>query len=209
MCLGTSVNKEKIGNLMVYILKHQGIVFHTQLIKLLYLIDETAIKDDGIPVTWLDYKAWQFGPVAPETYYIKYRQSVFDSFVSLYENNIGENKLLLFPKVDFDDSEFSDYEMDIIDDVLKEYGTKSPSQLVNVTHEPGSLWDQTRLQYGIDFTKTKKTDISLDFTKLIKDDNLKLMKYREAEENMCFSKELQQHYSSCLLQEVYCMGHFN
>ena len=181
--------------MMVYILKHQGIVFHTQLIKLLYLIDETAIKDDGIPVTWLDYKAWQFGPVAPETYYIKYRQSVFDSFVSLYENNIGENKLLLFPKVDFDDSEFSDYEMDIIDDVLKEYGTKSPSQLVNVTHEPGSLWDQTRLQYGIDFTKTKKTDISLDFTKLIKDDNLKLMKYREAEENMCFSKELQQHYS--------------
>lgn len=195
MCLGTSVNKEKIGNLMVYILKHQGIVFHTQLIKLLYLIDETAVKDDGIPVTWLDYKAWQFGPVAPETYYIKYRQSVFDSFVSLYENNIGENKLLLFPKVDFDDSEFSDYEMDIIDDVLKEYGTKSPSQLVNVTHEPGSLWDQTRLQYGIDFTKTKKTDISLDFTKLIKDDNLKLMKYREAEENMCFSKELQQHCS--------------
>ena len=187
MCLGTSVNKEKIGNLMVYILKHQGIVFHTQLIKLLYLIDETAVKDDGIPVTWLDYKAWQFGPVAPETYYIKYRQSVFDSFVSLYENNIGENKLLLFPKVDFDDSEFSDYEMDIIDDVLKEYGTKSPSQLVNVTHEPGSLWDQTRLQYGIDFTKTKKTDISLDFTKLIKDDNLKLMKYREAEENMCFN----------------------
>lgn len=195
MCLGTSVNKEKIGNLMVYILKHQGIVFHTQLIKLLYLIDETAVKDDGIPVTWLDYKAWQFGPVAPETYYIKYRQSVFDSFVSLYENNIGENKLLLFPKVDFDDSEFSDYEMDIIDDVLKEYGTKSPSQLVNVTHEPGSLWDQTRLQYGIDFTKTKKTDISLDFTKLIKDDNLKLMKYREAEENMCFSKELQKHCS--------------
>ncbi len=195
MCLGTSVNKEKIGNLMVYILKHQGIVFHTQLIKLLYLIDETAVKDDGIPVTWLDYKAWQFGPVAPETYYIKYRQSVFDSFVSLYENNIGENKLLLFPKIDFDDSEFSDYEMDIIDDVLKEYGTKSPSQLVNVTHEPGSLWDQTRLQYGIDFTKTKKTDISLDFTKLIKDDNLKLMKYREAEENMCFSKELQKHCS--------------
>ena len=195
MCLGTSVNKEKIGNLMVYILKHQGIVFHTQLIKLLYLIDETAVKDDGIPVTWLDYKAWQFGPVAPETYYIKYRQSVFDSFVSLYENNIGENKLLLFPKVDFDDSEFSDYEMDIIDDVLKEYGTKSPSQLVNVTHEPGSLWDQTRLQYGIDFTKTKKTDISLDFTKLIKDDNLKLMKYREAEENMCLSKELQKHCS--------------
>ena len=88
---------------MVYILKHQGIVFHTQLIKLLYLIDETAIKANGIPITWLDYKAWQFGPVAPETYYIKYKKSVFDSFISLYENNIGENKLLLFPKVDFDD----------------------------------------------------------------------------------------------------------
>ena len=195
MCLGTSVNKEKIGNLMVYILKHQGIVFHTQLIKLLYLIDETAIKANGIPITWLDYKAWQFGPVAPETYYIKYKKSVFDSFISLYENNIGENKLLLFPKVDFDDSEFSDYEMDLIDEVLKEYGTKSPSQLVNVTHEKGSLWDLTRIQYGIDFTKTIKTDISLDFTRLIENDKLKLMKYREAEENMYFSKELQKHYS--------------
>ena len=195
MCLGTSVNKEKIGNLMVYILKHQGIVFHTQLIKLLYLIDETAIKANGIPITWLDYKAWQFVPVAPETYYIKYKKSVFDSFISLYENNIGENKLLLFPKVDFDDSEFSDYEMDLIDEVLKEYGTKSPSQLVNVTHEKGSLWDLTRIQYGIDFTKTTKTDISLDFTRLIENDKLKLMKYREAEENMYFSKELQKHYS--------------
>lgn len=193
MCIGVSVNKEKIGNLMVYILKHQGIVFHTQLIKLLYLIDETAIKDDGIPITWLDYKAWQFGPVAPETYYIKYKESVFDSFISLYKNDIGENKLLLFPKVDFDDSEFSDYEIDIIDSVLKEYQSKSPSQLVDITHEPGSLWDLTRIQYGIDFTKRKTTDISLDFTKLIENDKLKLMKYREAEENMYFCKELQKH----------------
>nr|DAM82905.1 MAG TPA: Protein of unknown function (DUF4065) [Caudoviricetes sp.]DAN34851.1 MAG TPA: Protein of unknown function (DUF4065) [Caudoviricetes sp.] len=194
MCLGISVNKEKIGNLMVYILKHQGIVFHTQLIKLLYLIDETAIKDDGIPVTWLDYKAWQFGPVAPETYYIKYNKSVFDSFIALCHNDIGENTLLLFPKVDFDDSEFSDYDMDIIDSVLKDYGTKSPSQLVNVTHEPGSLWDQTRIQYGIDFSKVTKTDHSLDFTKLIKDNSLKLQRFHEAKENMLFSKELQKHY---------------
>ena len=193
MCIGISVNKEKIGNLMVYILKHQGIVFHTQLIKLLYLIDETAIKDDGIPVTWLDYKAWQFGPVAPETYYIKYKKSVFDSFISLCKNDIGENKLLLFPKVDFDDSEFSDYEIDIIDSVLKEYQSKSPSQLVDITHEPGSLWDLTRIQYGIDFTNRTKTDISLDFTKLIENDKLKLMKYREAEENMFFCEELQKH----------------
>ena len=176
-----SVDRRPIGNLTLQNLLYLvWIEYHKR--------ENTRLFDDRI-------YAWQFGPVAPETYYIKYRQSVFDSFVSLYENNIGENKLLLFPKVDFDDSEFSDYEMDIIDDVLKEYGTKSPSQLVNVTHEPGSLWDQTRLQYGIDFTKTKKTDISLDFTKLIKDDNLKLMKYREAEENMCFSKELQKHCS--------------
>ena len=55
---------------MVYLSERISPIYHTQLIKLLYLIDEEAVKDDGVPVTWLDYKAWQYGPVAPDTYYI-------------------------------------------------------------------------------------------------------------------------------------------
>ena len=61
MCLGIKVNKDKIGNLMVYLSERISPIYHTQLIKLLYLIDEEAVKDDGVPVTWLDYKAWQYG----------------------------------------------------------------------------------------------------------------------------------------------------
>ena len=55
MCLGIKVNKDKIGNLMVYLSERISPIYHTQLIKLLYLIDEEAVKDDGVPVTWLDY----------------------------------------------------------------------------------------------------------------------------------------------------------
>lgn len=191
MCLGISVNTDKIGNLMVYILKHQGFVFHTQLIKLLYLIDEEAVKDDGIPVTWLDYKAWKLGPVAPETYYMKHRESVFDGYVNKFVNDIGENKLILTPKVDFCDDEFSDYELDVIDSVIKTYQGCDARFLVKVTHESGSLWDQTRIEHQIDFEKQRTTDFSLDFTKLIKDDPLKMGKYQEAREDMIYMLNLQ------------------
>ena len=64
MCLGIQVNKDKIGNLIVLLAGRLKPLYHTKLIKLLYLIDEEAVKDGGIPITWLDYKAWQYGPVS-------------------------------------------------------------------------------------------------------------------------------------------------
>ena len=70
MDIGVEVNKEKIGNLLIYLAVHLNPLFHTKLIKLLYLIDENAVRDCGVPVTWLDYKVWQYGPVAPVIYEI-------------------------------------------------------------------------------------------------------------------------------------------
>jgi len=39
MCLGVDVNKEKIGNLMIYLADNLMPLYHTKLIKLMYLID--------------------------------------------------------------------------------------------------------------------------------------------------------------------------
>ncbi|HEY5570416.1 MAG TPA: type II toxin-antitoxin system antitoxin SocA domain-containing protein, partial [Bacteroidales bacterium] len=61
MCIGIQVNKDKIGNLIVLLATRLKPLYHTKLIKLLYLIDEEAVKEDGVPVTWLEYKVWQFG----------------------------------------------------------------------------------------------------------------------------------------------------
>lgn len=38
----------------------------TKALKLLYLIDETAYGRTGGPVTWMDYKVGEMGPVAEE-----------------------------------------------------------------------------------------------------------------------------------------------
>jgi 1-deoxy-D-xylulose 5-phosphate reductoisomerase len=40
----------------------------TKAIKLLYIADEKAIKETGVPITWLNYKAWKFGPVPEDIY---------------------------------------------------------------------------------------------------------------------------------------------
>jgi uncharacterized phage-associated protein len=191
MCLGIKVNKDKIGNLMVYLSERISPIYHTQLIKLLYLIDEEAVKDDGVPVTWLDYKAWQYGPVAPDTYYIKCGGMEFSDYVKAEKCSGSDNHFYVLPKVSFSDDKFSDYEMDIIDRVIKEYGNKKPSELVNLTHKKGSLWDITKKEHNIIFDNDYKvSDYSVDFKRVIADDPEKLENYNGAMEIMMINSKL-------------------
>lgn len=189
MCLGVRVNREKIGNLMVYLATKITPIFHTQLIKLIYLIDEEAVKDDGVPVTWLDYKAWQYGPVAPETYYIKCGGITFSDFVSVMpaENNTYH----ILPKVAFSDKKFSDYDMELIDRMIEKYKDTKPCDLVKLTHEKDTLWDITCKENNIIFDKDYRiSDYSLDFKKLINED-IKMENYIGALDTMMFNYQLQ------------------
>lgn len=185
MCLGIRVNKDKIGNLMILLATKIKPLYHTKLIKLLYLIDEAKVKDNGVPVTWLDYKVWQFGPVAPEVYFLKDGNSVFNAYVSTQKN---ENGTLIAPKGEFDDGDFSDRELEIIDEIIRKYGTMSSESLVSITHEPNSLWSKTKEANGLDFSSSiaNISNISIDFTELIKDDEIKLDNFRGAKDIMMF-----------------------
>lgn len=192
MCLGISVNKNKIGNLMVFLADKLKPLYHTKLIKLLYLIDEAAVKDRGIPITWMDYKVWQYGPVAPETYYIKDGNSVFSEFISIKKTDKGT---VIVPKKDFDDSEFSEYNFVIINQVLEEYGNRTVDELVQVTHEPGSLWSKTKEENNIDFSSpiANISNYSIDLSRLVEDDKDKLINYQEAQDMMYFRMAVEQH----------------
>lgn len=192
MCLGLTTNKEKIGNLMVYLANQIKPIYHTQLIKLFYLIDEEAVKDDGIPITWLDYKAWQYGPVAPETYFIKCGGMEFSDFVEAVRCPASEDRYFIEPKRSFSKDLFSDYEMAIIDRVIARYGHEKPSELVRLTHKEGSLWDITRKENHILFDKEYRiSDYSLDFRKLIAHDEEKLERFEGAKEVMMINRYLQ------------------
>ncbi len=70
----------KIGNLLNYLSTQIPNLSMTKLLKLLYLIDETAYFRTGVPVTWLDYKVWEMGPVAEELYNeLRYDQSLIQN----------------------------------------------------------------------------------------------------------------------------------
>lgn len=188
MCLGVSVNKEKIGNLMILLATKIKPLYHTKLIKLLYLIDEAKVKDNGVPLTWLDYKVWQFGPVAPEVYFLKDGNSVFNTYIDAQKK---ENGTLIIPKCKFDDGFFSDRDLEIIAEVLNKYGSMSSESLIEVTHEPNSLWSKTKDANGLDFSSSiaNISNISIDFTELIKSDAVKLDNYNGAKETMLFQSQ--------------------
>jgi hypothetical protein len=66
-------NVDKIGNLIIYLVDkineiYRQKVYLTKLLKVLYIIDETAIKETGAPVTGLDYRVWKMGSVAFDVY---------------------------------------------------------------------------------------------------------------------------------------------
>lgn len=190
MCLGVRVNKDKIGNLMILLATKIKPLYHTKLIKLLYLIDEAKVKDNGVPMTWLDYKIWQFGPVAPEVYFLKDGNSVFNAYVNTQKNDSGT---LIVPKCKFDDGEFSERDLEIIDEIISKYGYMSSENLVNITHEPNSLWSKTKKAYGLDFSSSiaNISNISIDFTELIKEDEIKLDNYYGAKDTMMFKSQLE------------------
>ena len=173
MCLGVEVNKEKIGNLMIYLADNLRPLYHTKLIKLLYLIDEAAVKDSGVPVTWLDYKVWQYGPVSPAIYEIHYKDNCFSEYVGCERTEWGR---LIVPKQGFSVDEFSRYEMELIEKVTKKYKNINAEDIVGVSHGKNTLWSKIKEENGIEFDSeiATTTNYSIDFSFLIKDDFIKL-----------------------------------
>lgn len=184
MNIGMNANKELIGNLIVLLADRCKPLYHTKLLKLLYLIDEEAVKRSGCPITWLDYKIWQLGPVAEDVYFSKFEgTNKFAEFVSF--DRAGENKVIIRSKVPFNDGEFSDYDLEIIEEVLNVFGGKSSNELVSVTHASGSLWSEAKERAKLHFSDENKTsDVLIDFQELVECDSYKKNCYQEAREGL-------------------------
>jgi uncharacterized phage-associated protein len=113
-------NLDKIGQLIIYLVdkieeKYRQKVYLTKLLKLFYIIDETAIKETGAPVTGLDYRVWKMGPVAYEVYKdLMHDHSEKVSFFAKAKKEGQDESALIQSVSTFDDSEFSDYEINLM-----------------------------------------------------------------------------------------------
>src|SRR5688572_1795279 len=106
----------KIGNLLNYLSARISNLNMTKALKLLYLIDETSYMRTGVPVTWLDYKVWEMGPVAEELYNeLRYDQSIIqngeainlEQFIETKKSDHkGQIQIIIYPKNKYELGEF-------------------------------------------------------------------------------------------------------
>ena len=167
-----AINRDLVGNLMIYLATECKPLYHTKLIKLLYLIDEESTRRNVSPLTWLSYKAWKLGPVSQEVYYSKNAsENRFAGYVRFVHK---KDAVLVEPVAVFDDSEFSDLDLEVMRDVVNVYGKMSSDDLIAITHAENSLWRKTVDENGIRFCKENNTsDIDIDFSELIDHDGMK------------------------------------
>lgn len=184
-------NLEKVGNLIIYLVdqvrkKHRQAVHVTKLLKMLYIIDETSVKETGVPVTGLDYKVWKMGPVAYAVY-TDFAHNNSQQLCSFAEAKTGEGERKKIESTNrFDDSEFSDYEMNLIDTVIDKYGALDGSALIDLLHEEGSLWKKIVDEKGLEqkFETEATSPFKIDLRTLIADDPQKLENFNTAKESL-------------------------
>ncbi|MBE5320939.1 SocA family protein [Pedobacter sp. MR2016-19] len=124
--------QDKAFNALVYLAERIKPLFLTKAINLLYLADEMAVRQTGVPITWLNYKVWKLGPVPEDIYqqvkfaHHQYQKGNGSQMIKHLEVSEPLNPLsddiLLAPAEAFDDSQFSDYDIEVLDHIIKAYG---------------------------------------------------------------------------------------
>lgn len=163
---------DKIGNAIIYLTKKMGPTSKTKILKLLYKLDEISIKDSGIPFFNLDYKAWRFGPVEPNIYIdLSDGPNILSNYIKIEDKDCMK---LISPIKDFDDFEFSDYNIDLMDKFIRRYKDKRAEDLVNLTHEKGSPWWKTAKENNVLVQllngEINSTDFKIDLSRLVNKD---------------------------------------
>lgn len=186
MCKFSSDCKNKIGNTIVYIASNTKRLSKTKLLKLLYMMEVAMVSKYHVPFLAIPYEVWKWGPVQKDLY-ADLSDEIFlmkDYVLSYY----SDKKKYFKAKRSFCDDEFSQAEITLMDDIIREYGKKNARQLEKILHEPGTLWYNTASRNNVlesfkDGT-CNSTDIKIDFSELLSDasaqeeynENLKLFR---------------------------------
>jgi uncharacterized phage-associated protein len=196
---------EKIGNTLIYFSERITDLYLTKALKLLYFLDETSIKETGMPFTWLEYKVWKLGPVAEEIHNeLRHKRfEIYGDFefslknyvqTTRFENPVEAqfDSFKVEPIKAFDKGEFSEYELALLAKIVKRYGSLSSKQLVNTLHQEGTLWDKLVTSNDLVqmFKTMSRSDITIPFHQLVQDDEMKEMAYSSAYEALSFQEEM-------------------
>lgn len=166
----------KIGNSMIYLSNHcEGLHNKTHFLKMIYILDEESVKETGVPFFNLNYQIWQYGPVDPQLFNLATNNSeVFDKFIKIVKGKLK-------PVAEFNDDEFSNNDLKILEKVCDRFKYCTTTELVNHTHKPSSPWyiiaKQNNLLDAKGDLKRPTTEIEIDFSILLENSEEKLFRY--------------------------------
>ncbi len=166
---------EKIGNTVVYLSQNIPNLSKTKLLKLLYILDEISIKKSGLPFLNLKYKVWKFGPVSEELFIdLSSETKLLEDYI---EKNNDDGVNYIRPVVDFNDDEFSDNDIDLMDSIIEKFGNKSAKELIAYTHRVNSPWYNTAKDNDVlellESETINNTEYLIDMSQLIAHDDRK------------------------------------
>lgn len=170
---------DKIGNSIIYLSDKIGELSKTKALKLIYILDELSIKKSGIPFFNLKYKVWKFGPVSEEIFIdLSSETTLLKDYI---ERTSEEGVTVIKPIVAFNDDEFSDNDIDLLDFVVEKFGNKSAKDLVYYTHRKNSPWHNTAKENSVlellEKEKINNTELLIDMGALVNHDERKKVIY--------------------------------
>src|SRR6218665_1137110 len=172
---------DKVGNSLIYLSDKIAHLSNLKAIKLLYILDELSIKRSGIPFFNLKYKAWKFGPVSEEIFIdLSSETALLKDYVKM---EAGEGTGLVKARKGFDDNEFSDNNIELLDFAVSQFGNKTEKELADYTRRINSPWHKTaKDNLALELLMNEeisRTELLVDMETLVSHDERKKAIYRE------------------------------
>jgi len=172
----------KIGNTVVFLAQKIENISKTKILKLLYILDELSIRKSGLPFLNLKYKVWKFGPVSEDLFIdLSSSPTILKGFIKRSAN--PEGKTTIKPLVDFNDDEFSQNDLELLDFVTENFGSKTANELIYYTHRKQSPWYNTAKENSIlellENEIISNSEIVIDLSQLIDHDDRKKELYQD------------------------------
>ena len=149
MCRFSEPSRQKLGNTVLYIAQHAKYPYKTEILKLLYLMEELSVRQYNTPFLGIPFSVWRLGPVSVDVFEeLSDGPVILGDFITLQFNGQGVRVTPVAGR-EFNDDEFSDNDITVMEKVMKKYGDMDSEALIALTHKEGSLWYETAKEHGL------------------------------------------------------------
>ena len=128
------------------------------------------MKKCGIPFLDLKYKVWKYGPVETDLWVDLNDPTILAEYIERVSTSVHDKRVLKAKK-EFVDDEFTDLDIELLEQVTQKFRTTTAKELSKITHKPSGLWYKAAKQNGVlEFLEKEQintTELNLNLSDLI------------------------------------------